>query len=409
MPAYAWSIPKAKSRRPCARKTGVVHRPELRQATIAPQPRTDGCDVAREGGVRVASSEGSRRSAGIEPEKPNDDAGLREALRHQRGVEVGPGLDADDGSPRHSRRERVEHGAAAVGDAPGADLRVGDVGPGREPVEDGPRVGDLAWTVDPDEPAGLAVTTRVERQDRVVVAAKAVSLDERVHLLAVAAEPVQEDDRGPAAGRGRAVRGRKRRCDRHAVAPSGSRGPASRRESLRPRRPRGPALRRAPRSRPSPPAEGYAQDMAARDTLVSDHRVRHRGLVRLRSAASARCGHVLSGQTVVMSVGDADMPDAYTPARGFAPDRRVRLRCRRPHRPARVPGDDARTRTSSTSATGRACRTARGRSRRSAASPARSPATSRRRASSSSSPPATRPPRRRCPTCSARCRSRCSA
>ena len=41
----------------------------------------------------------------------------------------------------------------------------------------------------------------------------------------------------------------------------------------------------------------------------------------------------------------------YTPADGFAPDRHVRLRRRRPDGAARVPGHAARTRTSSTSAT----------------------------------------------------------
>ena len=63
----------------------------------------------------------------------------------------------NDGGPGHSGDERVEDAAAAVGDAPGADLRVRDIGPGGEPGLHGADVGDLAWAVDSDEPTRLAV------------------------------------------------------------------------------------------------------------------------------------------------------------------------------------------------------------------------------------------------------------
>jgi hypothetical protein len=81
----------------------------------------------------------------------------------------------------------------------------------------GPRVGDLARPVDPDEPSRVSVSPRVEGEDRVAPAREAVALDERVHLLAVPGEAVQEDDGGPTSGGRRAVRQVERRGDRDAV------------------------------------------------------------------------------------------------------------------------------------------------------------------------------------------------
>jgi hypothetical protein len=81
----------------------------------------------------------------------------------------------------------------------------------------GARVGDLARAVDPDEPSGLAMSPGVEREDRVAPSRESVSLDERVHLLPVAGEPVEEDDRRPTACWRRAVRDVERRGDRDAV------------------------------------------------------------------------------------------------------------------------------------------------------------------------------------------------
>ncbi len=113
----------------------------------------------------TASSDGSRRVGRDRAREPGDEAGLHEPLRHERRVEIGPRLDRRDRRPRHAGDERVEDRAAAVGDAPGADLRVGDVRTRGEPVVDRARVGDLARAVDPDEPARLAVAAGVERED----------------------------------------------------------------------------------------------------------------------------------------------------------------------------------------------------------------------------------------------------
>ena len=58
------------------------------------------------------------------------------------------GLDGDHRRPRDAGDERVEHRPAAVGDSPGADLRVDDVGTRREPGVDRARVRDLAREVE---------------------------------------------------------------------------------------------------------------------------------------------------------------------------------------------------------------------------------------------------------------------
>ena len=150
-----WSIPKRKSRRPCAMKTGVVTEPSFeRLERAAAHGRTAALFPAK-AAAWTASSAGSRLLGGIDPARPATSTRLDETLRHERGVEVGPRLHRDDRSPRHARDERVEDRAAAVGDAPGADLRIRDVRPRGEPVANGPRIGDLPRAVDPDEPAGL--------------------------------------------------------------------------------------------------------------------------------------------------------------------------------------------------------------------------------------------------------------
>ncbi len=58
---------------------------------------------------------------------------------------------------------------------------------------------------------------RIERENGVALSRDAVALDERVHLLPVAREPVEEDDGRPAAGRCSAIGKVERRCDRNAV------------------------------------------------------------------------------------------------------------------------------------------------------------------------------------------------
>ena len=165
----------------------------------------------------TGSSVGSRRSGGIEPARPATRPDFDEPLRHQCGVEIGPRLDRDHGRPRDAGHERVEDRSAPVGDAPGADLRVGDVGPRGEPVEHLPRVRDLPRPVDADEPAGLPVPSCVEGEDCVSARERRIALDQRVHLLAVARDAVEEDDGRPAARRWGAVREVESRGERDAV------------------------------------------------------------------------------------------------------------------------------------------------------------------------------------------------
>ena len=147
----------------------------------------------------------------------DDRARLREPLRHERRVEVGPRLDRDDGGPGNPGDERVEDSATSVRDTPRADGRVRDVASRGEPVADRADVRDLARPVDSHEPARLPVAACVEREHGVAPAREAVALDERVHLLSVPGEAVQEDDRRPAARRRGAVRDVQRRRDRDAV------------------------------------------------------------------------------------------------------------------------------------------------------------------------------------------------
>ena len=78
-------------------------------------------------------------------------------------------------------------------------------GRGGEPGVDRPRVGDLARAVDRDEPSRLTVPARIEGQEDVALPGETGRLDERVHLLLVPREAVQEDERRPAAGRRGAV------------------------------------------------------------------------------------------------------------------------------------------------------------------------------------------------------------
>ena len=156
-------MPKRKSRRPWAMKTGVVTEPSFERLERSAAHGSTAAAFPAKAAPARASSDGSRRSAGSSRREPSDDPGLHETLRHERRVEVGPRLDRHDRGPRDAGDERVEDRAAAVRDAPGADLRVGDVRARGEPVADRADVRDLARAVDPDEPARLAVPARVER------------------------------------------------------------------------------------------------------------------------------------------------------------------------------------------------------------------------------------------------------
>ena len=192
-------------------------RPELRDARARSGPRPHRRRVAREGGQCQRSERGISARVGDRAREPGDEAGLHETLRRERGEEIRPRLDGDHRGPRNACDERVEDRAAAVGDAPGADLRVGDVRPCGQPVVDRTRVRDLARAVDPDEAAGLSVASCVEGEDGVALSRQPVALDQGVHLLAVAREPVKEHERRPASGRRRAVGEVERRGDRRAV------------------------------------------------------------------------------------------------------------------------------------------------------------------------------------------------
>ncbi len=80
-----------------------------------------------------------------------------------------------------------------------------------------PCVGDLARAVDRDEPSRLTVSASIEGQDGVALPNEAGRLDERVDLLLVPGDTVQEDERGPAT-RGRGAVGEVQRGrDRDAV------------------------------------------------------------------------------------------------------------------------------------------------------------------------------------------------
>ena len=194
----AWSMGKRKSRRPCIMKTGVLDALQAREARPLACPGGDCVGVgAREG---RGLDRLQRRCLPLVRDRggqSGDEAGLEQALRDESVVEVGPRLHHLDGRPRHARGERVPDRAAAVRDAPGADPRVGDVGPVAQPLEDGARVRDLARPVDRDQPARRAVAAGVERQDGVLLADEPEALGHRVHVLALAGR-VRAGRRSPA-------------------------------------------------------------------------------------------------------------------------------------------------------------------------------------------------------------------
>ncbi len=209
--------PEEKVAAPLRHEHGRRHRPELREARARGGPRLHDRHLARE---RRRLHRIERRIAPLGRDRAReagDEARLDEPLRHQCGVEIGPRLDRDHGRPRDAGHERVEDRSAPVGDAPGADLRVGHVGPRGEPVEHLPRVRDLPRPVDADEPAGLPVPSCVEGEDCVSARERRIALDQRVHLLAVARDAVEEDDGRPAARRWGAVREVESRGERDAV------------------------------------------------------------------------------------------------------------------------------------------------------------------------------------------------
>ncbi len=169
------------------------HLPELRPARARVGPGPDGAEVRA--GQRVVADREHRWVQSIlrhRVEEPEDDAGLREALRGEGAIEVGPRLDGLGRRPGHALDERAQDGAAAEREPPGTDLGSVDLGARGEPAEHGLHVGDLARAVDRDEPARFAVAAGIDREHR---ERAGECLGQEGQVLALAAEAVEHDDR----------------------------------------------------------------------------------------------------------------------------------------------------------------------------------------------------------------------
>jgi len=149
-----------------------------------------------------------------------DHSRLRQPVREERGGEVGPGLPDLDCGERNAPRRGQPCRAAAVRDAPRADVTAVDVRPRREPRLERAKVGNLARAGDRDGAAGAAVAARIVGEDR-VTAADEVGLGEQVHLAAAAPQAVEHDDAWPACSRRRAVGEVQRGRDSDAVVHDG--------------------------------------------------------------------------------------------------------------------------------------------------------------------------------------------
>ena len=172
----------------------------------------------------IGCSSGEARLT-IEFQKPSTTPECGEVLRRERGVEIGPRRRGDDRGERHAFGRRTPDRAAAVRVAVRADVLRVDPRPRLQPVEELAHVLDLARPVDPDEPSGLAVPARVERERRVALGHQLrlgdlVDRDpDRVRrVVPRLAEAVQEHDRGPPACGRWAVRDVVRRHQLDAVA-----------------------------------------------------------------------------------------------------------------------------------------------------------------------------------------------
>src|SRR5439155_4318384 len=99
--------------------------------------------------------------------KAVDRAGLAEVLREKRAVEVAPRLEGLQRLERNAGDDGVPRRAASERDPPGADLRVADLRPRREPLELGADVCNLARAVEGDVAAGGPVSAGVRGEDRV--------------------------------------------------------------------------------------------------------------------------------------------------------------------------------------------------------------------------------------------------
>ena len=199
-------MPKAKSRRPCIMKTGVLTPFRAWIVVRGAANASTGASVPEYAASLVAMTPGSIRAGGSAPDEACDHAGLGKTLRDERAAEVRPRLDDLDRRPRHARNERRPDGASAEGDAPGADPCVGDVGPHGEPGEERLHVAQLVRPVDPDQATRGAVAACVDREHDVVLADEAHRPGDHVGAAAVTAEPVEQHHGGPATDRCDAVR-----------------------------------------------------------------------------------------------------------------------------------------------------------------------------------------------------------
>ncbi len=154
--------------------------------------------------ARRQRAEPRRAASGSQPRgrhllrKQDDETGLRQSLRRERCRQARPGDHRDDRLERDAGDGRVPDGAAAERDAERADLRVGDLGTRGQPVEEELRVGDVRRPVEPEQPARGAVPARVAHERRVAGRCEE-RRRQRLHVLVLAAEPVEEHHRRPAA------------------------------------------------------------------------------------------------------------------------------------------------------------------------------------------------------------------
>ncbi len=216
--ASAWSMSKRKSWRPWIRSVGVVI-----VGSFASGERVDASVAAAERSALeaspadAASSCGSHRLVGTSParyctspdfERP---CGASDVSRF---VHVMIGTAALNGTPA---RERVPDGAAAERDAERADVRVAELS--GEPREELLRVLHVAQPVETEEPLRGPVAARVALE-RLVAGRSEELLRDRLHVLMLAAEAVEEDHAGPR--RERNVAGRRRRARELARRPTSS-------------------------------------------------------------------------------------------------------------------------------------------------------------------------------------------
>src|SRR4051812_27646524 len=146
-------------------------------------------------GPRSSSSPGMPQGAAGPPARRHEprevlhEAGLREALRSEGADEARPGDLGGDRLERHTARNRVPDRAAAERDAERADRGVARLR--LEKGEELFRVLDISCAVQAEEPLGGAVAAGIALE-RLVAGRREELRRERLHVLMLAAEPVEE-------------------------------------------------------------------------------------------------------------------------------------------------------------------------------------------------------------------------